>query len=125
MTTEELQKIKPLLDRIKTLKQQGLTGFEIVASYLRRRVQPMKARETYGFEYAGAEDPSRMVPMRELMEDEVLERLWKILKGVSIVLHRVDEYSAAYPPPTVSVFLFKFIVFLSSLHSVLMYSILM
>jgi hypothetical protein len=38
LTTEELQKIKPLLDRIKTLKQQGLTGFGIVASYLRRRV---------------------------------------------------------------------------------------
>jgi hypothetical protein len=27
LMTEELQKIKPLLDRINTLKQQGLTGF--------------------------------------------------------------------------------------------------
>jgi hypothetical protein len=38
LTTEELQKIKLLLDRIKTLKQQGLTGFGIVASYLCRLV---------------------------------------------------------------------------------------
>jgi len=36
LTIEELQKIKPLLDRIKTLKQQDLTRFRIVASYLRR-----------------------------------------------------------------------------------------
>jgi hypothetical protein len=66
MTVEDLKKIKPFLDRIKVLKQQGLTGFGIVASYLHRRVQPLKAREHYGFEYAGAEDPSRMVSMREL-----------------------------------------------------------
>jgi hypothetical protein len=80
----------------------------------------LKARETYGFEYVGAEDPSRMVPTRELMEDEVLERLRKILKGVSVIPHRVDEYTAASPPPAISVFLFKFIIFPSSLHSILM-----
>jgi hypothetical protein len=63
----------------------------------------LKVRETYGFEYVRDEDPSRMVSMRELMEDEVLERLRKILKGVSIVSHRVDEHTAASPPPTISV----------------------
>ena len=120
LTSEELQKIKPFLDRIKTMKQQGLTDFGIVASYLRRRVQPLKARETYDFEYAGAEDPSRMVPTRELTEDEVLERLCKILKGVSVIPHRVDEYSATSPPPAISVLLFRFIAFPSSLHSILM-----
>jgi hypothetical protein len=35
-------------------------------------VQPLKARERYGFEYAGVEDPSQMVPMLELMEEVVL-----------------------------------------------------
>jgi hypothetical protein len=58
LTTEDLKKIKLFLDRIKILKQQGITGFGIIASYLCRQVQPLKARETYGFEYAGAEDPS-------------------------------------------------------------------
>ena len=56
----ELQAIKSLLERICTLKQQGLTGFGI--SFLCRRVQPLKERENYGFEYSRAEDPSRMVP---------------------------------------------------------------
>jgi len=53
LTSEELQKIKPFLDRIKTLKQQGLTDFGIVASYLRRRVQPLKVRETVNGEPYG------------------------------------------------------------------------
>jgi hypothetical protein len=68
-----------------------LIGFGIVASYLRRRVQPLKAREGYGFEYPGAEDPSQIVPTRELMEEVILECLRKILKGVSVVLHRVES----------------------------------
>jgi hypothetical protein len=66
-------------------KQQGLIGFGIIASYLRRWVQPLKEREHYGFEYSGAEDPSRMVPALELTEEEVLEDLKKVLKGVTII----------------------------------------
>jgi hypothetical protein len=102
LSSEELKKIRPLLDRIWVLKQQGLNGFEIIASYLRRRVQTLKAREHYGFEYSGAEDPSRMVPALELTEEEVLERLKKILKGVSVVPHMVPEYRADNLPPAVS-----------------------
>jgi hypothetical protein len=43
-----------------------------------------------------------MVPALELTEEEVLERLKKILKGVSVVPHMVPEYCADNPPPTVS-----------------------
>jgi hypothetical protein len=81
LTSDELQAIKPLLERIWTLKQQGLTGFGIIASYRRHRVQPLKERKHLSFEYFGAEDPSRMVPALELTEEEVLERLRKVLKG--------------------------------------------
>jgi hypothetical protein len=56
--TEDLEKIKPLLEKIRVLKQKGLTGFGIIASYICRQVHPLKARETYGFEYSGAEDSS-------------------------------------------------------------------
>jgi hypothetical protein len=55
LSSEDLKKIQPLLDRIRVLKQQGLNGFRIIASFLRRRVQPLKAREHYGFEYSRAE----------------------------------------------------------------------
>ena len=104
LTMDELQAIKPFLERICTLKQQGLTGFGVVSSFLRRHVQPLKERENYGFEYSGAEDPSRMVPALELTDEEVLERLQKMLKGVSVIPHAVLEYCANNPPPAVSCF---------------------
>ena len=66
----------------------------------------MKEREHFGFEYSRAEDPSRMVPALELTDEEVLERLQKMLKGVSVVPLTVSEYSANNPPPAVSRFSF-------------------
>jgi hypothetical protein len=62
----------------------------------------LKAREHYGFEYFGAEDPSHMVLALELTEEEVLECLKKILKGVSVVSHTVPKYCVEDPPPAVS-----------------------
>jgi hypothetical protein len=43
-----------------------------------------------------------MVLALELTEEEVLERLKKILKGVSIILHTVSEYRADNPSPAIS-----------------------
>ena len=84
------------------MKQQGLTGFGIISSFLHRRVQPLKEREHFGFEYSGAEDSSRVVPALQLTDEEVLERLQKMLKGVSVVPLAVLEYSANNLPPAVS-----------------------
>jgi hypothetical protein len=106
LTSNELQAIKPLLERIRTLKQQGLTSFGIIASYMHRRVQPLKEREHLGFEYSGAEDPSRMVSALELTKEEVLEHLKKVLKGVTIVPHVVPKYCGDNLPPTMSCFSF-------------------
>jgi hypothetical protein len=39
-----------------------------------------------------------MVPALELTEEEVLERLKKVLKGVTIVPHVVPEYCRDNPP---------------------------
>jgi hypothetical protein len=88
-----------------------LTGFRIVLSFLRRRVQPLKERENIGFEYSRAEDSSRMVPALELTDAEVLECLQKMLKGASIVLLTVSEFYAKNPPPAISCFLFVRILF--------------
>jgi hypothetical protein len=95
VTSEDLKVIQQLLERIQTLKQH-------------RRVQPLKERKHYGFEYSRAEDPSRMVPVLELTEEEVLERLKKVLKGVTIVPHIVLEYHADHLPPAISCFCFCF-----------------
>ena len=45
-----------------------------------------------------------MVLALELTGEEVLERLQKMLKGVSVVPHTVPEYCANNPPPAVSFF---------------------
>ena len=97
-----------------------MTGFGIVSSFLRRHVQPLKERENFGFEYSRAEDPSRMVPALELTDEEVLERLQKMLKGVSVVLHAVLEYCANNPPPAVSYFFTRVLFVFSSLSPLLL-----
>jgi hypothetical protein len=48
-----------------------------------------------------------MVPMQELTKEEILERLQKILKGVSVVPHHVNEFPATNPPLDVSVIYLK------------------
>ena len=47
-----------------------------------------------------------MVPALELTDEEVLERLQKMLKGASVVPLTVSEYSANNPPLAVSHFSF-------------------
>ena len=120
VTTAEAQALKPFLERICTLKQQGLTGFGIISSFLRRRVQPLKEPENYGFEYSGVEDPSRMVPALELTNEEVLERLQKMLKGVSVIPLAVPEYCVNKPPPAVSCFFLMRLFFVFPLLSPLL-----
>ena len=52
-----------------------------------------------------------MVPALELTDEEVLERLQKMLKGASIVPLTVSEFSTNNPPPAVSRFLFAWVLF--------------
>ena len=76
----------------------------------------MKEREHLGFEYSGAEDPSRMVPALELTDEEVLEHLQKMLKGASVVPPTVSEFSANNPPPAVSCFLLVRVLYVFLLY---------
>jgi hypothetical protein len=77
----------------------------------------LKAGEHYSFEYAGVEDPSRMVPTQELTEEEVLVHLCNILNDVSVVPHKVDEFTTLNLPPAVSLLLCH--MYFSSLFSFL------
>lgn len=56
------------------------------------------ARDHLHFEYTGPDDSSRIVPSAELSESEVLRRLQKILKGMSVVPLRLDEYDSTHQP---------------------------
>jgi hypothetical protein len=91
-----------LLARIKVLKEAGLRAEHVAFSFMKRRIQPLMARETLGFEHTGDDDASRM-PGGELDDNDIIERLSRIFKDMSpYTACPVQEYSAARPPKEVS-----------------------
>jgi hypothetical protein len=74
ISTMEIEGIRPFLIQIRTMKDQGLSGVGVVTSFIRRRVQPLKDRVHYSFEYTGCQDPTWVTSV-ELPEGEILERL--------------------------------------------------
>ena len=70
--------------QIRAMKDQGLSGVKVDASFFRRRVQPLQERIHYEFEYTGPEDPA-WVTTDELMEGEVLERIQNMLASVQVI----------------------------------------
>ena len=65
LTVEEVSSLKPLFERIGALKLRGLTGVGIVASFIRHRIQPLMARDRFGFEYTGPADSPELFLMRK------------------------------------------------------------
>jgi hypothetical protein len=62
-TEAEVEDIKPLLTRIQSLKSTtggGLTGTQLMAFFLQRRIQPHQARVSKLWSYSGLDDPSRV-----------------------------------------------------------------
>jgi hypothetical protein len=91
-----------LLARIKVLREAGLRAKHVAFSFMKRRIQPLMARETLGFEYTGDADSSRM-PGGELDDNDIVERLSRIFKDMPpYTACPVEEYSAARPPIEVS-----------------------
>jgi hypothetical protein len=90
------------LARIKALREAGLRAEHVAFSFLNRRVQPLMARDTLGFEYTGDDDTSRM-PGDEVDNDDIVDRLARIFKDMPLYTAcPVSEYSAARPPKEVS-----------------------
>jgi hypothetical protein len=65
---------------------------------MKRRVQPLMAHDTLGYQYSGDEDTSRM-PGNEVDDEDIAERLGRIFKDMPPYTPcPVPEYSAARPP---------------------------
>jgi hypothetical protein len=67
---------------------QGTEGSRLRAehvafSFMKRRVQPLMARDTLGFEYTGDDDTSRM-PRDEVDNDDIVDRLARIFKDMPL-----------------------------------------
>jgi hypothetical protein len=90
-----------LLARIKALREAGLRAEHVAFSFVKRRVQPLMARDTLGFEYTSDDDTSRM-PRDEVDDDDIVNRLARIFKDMPpYTACPIPEYSAARRPKEV------------------------
>jgi hypothetical protein len=98
---EGIQLPEPLA-KIRALREAGLRAEHVAFSFMKRRVQPLMARDTLGYQYTGEGDSSRM-PDGEIDDDDIIDRLGRIFKDMPVYTPcLVPEYSAARPANEVS-----------------------
>jgi hypothetical protein len=91
-----------LMKKVKALREAGLRAEHVAFSFMKRRVQPLMARDILGYQYTGDEDSSRM-PNGEAADDDIVKTLGKIFKDMPPYTPcPVLEYSASHPPNKVS-----------------------
>jgi hypothetical protein len=102
MMQEGIQLLE-LLAKIKALSEAGLRGEHVAFSFKKRRVQPLMACDTLGYQYTGDGDTSRMPGDEIDDDDDIVDRLGRIFKDMPAYTPcPVPEYSAARPPNEVS-----------------------
>ena len=102
LTLEENAQTDEYITRIGELKDVGLTGVQLPSIFLKRRVQPLRTRNVFMWEYQGTEDTSRL-RLDELSSTELETFLRSIIKSTAVTTAlAVEPYSAANPPPAVS-----------------------
>ena len=61
-----------LMERVVQLVQDGATGMDLLEVFLRRRIQPLQARDHPMWLYSGLEDTTRIHP--EEVTEEMVEQ---------------------------------------------------
>jgi hypothetical protein len=102
----EVEQILPLLSRIQTLKTGlgvALSGIQLMAFFIQRRVQPLQHRLTTLWTYAGLEDPARISEDLMLQEDvdKRVRNLTKLTKEDSVDDLTADFFDSVHPLPEV------------------------
>jgi hypothetical protein len=97
-----MDQVNELLDTIAAHKEMGVTGASVMLSFFKRRIQPIQQHHMLGFEYMGAEDPSRMCA-KELTDDAALIRVKRVLLDVNVVPYVPELFSTQNSPKPVSV----------------------
>jgi hypothetical protein len=121
-TEAEMEEIKPLLAWIQELKGDrggALSGTQLMAFFLQRRIQPLQHRLSKLWTFSGLEDPSRV--SEHLMEKKDLDKRVRALTTLTKD-HEVADLAASYfdfehPLPAVRFTVFISLVFLLSLFA--------
>jgi hypothetical protein len=101
-TMQERIQVPELRQKIKALREAGLMDEHVAFNFMKRRVQPLMACDTLGYQYTGEDDMWRM-PGGEIDDDDIIERLGRIFKDMPPYKPcPVSEYFAAHPPNKVS-----------------------
>jgi hypothetical protein len=101
-TMQEGIQLPELLEKMKALREVGLRAEHVSFSFMKRRVQPLMARDTLGYQCTGDGDSSRM-PGDEIDDDDIVDRMGRIFKDMPAYTPcPVPEYSAARPLNEVS-----------------------
>jgi hypothetical protein len=98
----DMDQVEELLDTIAAHKLIGVTGASVMFSFFKRRVQPIQQCHILGFEYKGAEDPSRMCA-EELTDEPALTQVRRMLLDVDAVPYVPQLFSSQNPPKPVSI----------------------
>ena len=77
-----------------------LTGEAVMFEWMKRRIQPLQARESLGFQYQGTTDASRYSE-EEISNDVVFSRVQRLLKNVKKIIVVPGTFSAMNPPKQV------------------------
>jgi len=77
-----------------------LTGEAVLFDWMKRRIQPLQARESLGFQYQGTTDPSRY-SKEEISDDIAFSRVQRLLRNVKKILVVPGAFSAVNPPKQV------------------------
>jgi hypothetical protein len=64
------------------LREAGLRAEHVAFSFMKRRVQPLMARDTLGYQYTGDEDTSRTQD-NEVDDEDIIERLGRIFEDAN------------------------------------------
>ena len=96
-----MSQILELLEIIASLKQKGISGEAVAFDWMKRRIQPLQARVTFGFEYQGKNDLSRCSE-EEISNGEALRRVQRLFEKVEHVPHLLNTFSVLNPPKVVS-----------------------
>jgi hypothetical protein len=92
-TMHEGIQLPELLQKIKALREAGLRAEHVAFSFIKRRVQPLMARDTLGYQYSGDGDTSRM-PGNEVDDDDIVDRL----VGSSKICHHTHPAQSPCTP---------------------------
>ena len=77
-----------------------LIGEAVVFDWMKRRIQPLQARETLGFQYQGTVNSLRY-SKEEISDDIAFSRVQRLLKNVKKIPVVPDSFSATSPPKQV------------------------